>query len=120
MGRELQLTGEECGFELGEAVATVAVALEYRCEVGHRVDIDVGIVGILLTVGDSRGVGATVAFGDQFDRPAVPVEEVATGSQSLDVVDDQVRIEERGSLGVERVERGAVRRPRERGREERK
>ena len=103
VGREIQLSAKNAGFQLHRAVSTVAVALRNFLEIGQKKDIHRRICRQLLFEAEVTRLVAELARLQQFKRFFIPVVNVSAGLQSYDMVDDQVQIIEMTPEGMEKV-----------------
>jgi hypothetical protein len=73
MRGQVQATGKQCGLQLDQSVATIAVGCEHLFEVGKVVTVDVRIGRVVLEECKPPSLGAELARVQRFDGVSMRV-----------------------------------------------
>lgn len=103
VGGKVHFPSDDGGFELGNAITTIAEACQYRVEIDQKIDIDGGISSEVLAEGEELGLPTEVARFELFEGLLILMKHVGAWSEVLCGIDDEVERAERGSSGVEAV-----------------
>src|SRR5258708_29144878 len=100
---EIQLSAEDAGLELAGAIAAIAEALQDGAQVREEKDVHGGVGGQLLLQSEVTGIGAEISLLQTFEHTTAAVEDVGSGRESFDGVNDQVEIIKLGPRKIEEI-----------------
>src|SRR5229473_3717647 len=100
---EVELSAEDSGFELDGAIAAISEALQNGAHVGEEKDGHGGVGGQLLLQAEVTGIGAEISLLQALEHATVAVEDVGSGREPFDGVDNQVEIIELGSGRIKEI-----------------
>src|SRR6266853_2707346 len=115
IGGEIEFAAENAGLKLYGAIAAISKAIENRLQVCQEENIHGGIGRQLLLQSEVAGFVAKISLLQALERSTVAVEDVRSGIETFDGVDNQVEMVELRSERIEEVGRYAARRPVEHG-----
>src|SRR5712692_1407136 len=103
VGGEIELTAENAGFELHGAIAAIAEALQDGAQVREEKDGHGSVGGQLLLQSEVTGVGAEISLLQALEQAPAAVEDVGSGQEPFDGMDDQVEIIELSSGWLQEI-----------------
>jgi hypothetical protein len=108
VGREIELTAEDAGFKLHRAISSIAKALQYGSQIRKEKDVHGGVAWQFLLQSEVTCLCAEISLPETLKQSTVAVIDVSSGSKTLHRMDDQVKIIELRSHGIEEVRRYAA------------
>src|SRR5712692_7504129 len=103
VGSQVELAAKNAGFELHGAIAAIAEALEDGAQVREEKDGYGRVGGQFLPQAEVTGIGAEISLLQALEHATVAVEDVGSGREPFDGVDNQVEIIELGSGRIKEI-----------------
>ena len=109
VGGQVQPTSQDTGLELNGAISATAKALQNGAEIREEKHIDSSVGGKGLLQSQVASLSTKFSGLQQFKHFAAAMEDVSSGIKTYHGVDDQIKVIELRSQGIEKVRRNAAR-----------